>query len=287
MGSDFLFINELIAGDSLRLEGVVGGSHLIKTGRAKGGAINGFEGRFFNRIVNQGQARIERRIEMAVLIITSAEVEMEVSTSSKIALHIDPVALLAAGNRRLAAEGAFLVKIIAEFRAHGDEVPVPKPFVYLHFGAPPFTGILFQIELVGWSGIADLMSKSVIIKPGGYIPIVRETVREFQCGVALLIGGAQPRVVEDGSKQRRGIDFFAMMERALEREIMVIERAEEACGLVAIEVVRHAIILGGRVEFLVKEAPLAAALVIRPGKQQLDAVREELPIARARLVSVE
>src|SRR2546423_4233928 len=108
------------------------------------------------------------------------------------------------------------------------------------------------------------MSVGVVVKPGRHIQIMLETMRKFQRGVTLLIRGAESRIVEDGSKLRGRIHFLAMLESPLQGKVMVIQRAKKTGGLVGIQIVGNALVLGRRIELLEKEALLAGAVVIGP-----------------------
>src|SRR5687768_7213743 len=96
MPSDFLLVHQFIGGDFLGLQLSGRKYQLQEIWGAECGSVYGLQGRRLDWIIDQRQTRIECRIEITVLIVTDASIEMEIREYGKIALGIDPVTLLIA-----------------------------------------------------------------------------------------------------------------------------------------------------------------------------------------------
>ena len=159
-------------------------------------------------------------------------------------------------------------------------------FVQLEFRAPPLARVLLLKER-GAGGIADFKLAPVVINLGRHVHHVGKVVRVFQRRVAARVGGAQPRVVERGAELRGGIAFLPRDIRALQGEIKIAQRAEETSKRVVVSILRHAVVLGRGVVFLVEQFFLPVAVGERTRQEQLHAIGEGLAQRHAGLVSVE
>src|SRR6185437_4191686 len=99
-------------------------------------------------------------------------------------------------------------------------------------------------------------------------------VRVLEGDITAGIGGAQTGIVKGGAVLRGGVSLDAIDVGAFQREILEIDGAEETTGAVFVQIVRDAVVLRGRVEFLVKQILLAVAIVQGAGEQELQAIGE-------------
>src|SRR5690349_7673041 len=96
MSSDTLFKYQFVGSDFFGpkvLEARI--AELQKIWCAKSRSVNGLDRRLRPGIVDQGNARIDRRIEISILIETHTGIEVDVRYDGKIALSVNSVVLSA------------------------------------------------------------------------------------------------------------------------------------------------------------------------------------------------
>src|SRR6185436_5277479 len=252
------------------------GAQLQKVRSAESRSVNRLQRGFFVRMVNRREAWVERWIEVAVLIVAHAAGEVKIGRYREITLQIDAVTLVIGGHGCLSGNALFLMEIIPEFRTQGYDMAVQNPFVELQLRSPPFTGVLFKrSEIVSgdYEWITDFEVVAVVIELRGYVNDIRETMRIFQGGVAALIRRFQAWIVESRKILGGWIFLFPIDVPTFQSEVFETRGTKKAVIGVAVLLLSDTVVLGGRVELLVKQFVRTCAVVIRPGEQQLQTIR--------------
>src|SRR6185295_7917528 len=115
-------------------------------------SVESLEGGFRIRIVDQGHPGIICRIEITILVVAHAGVEMKICQHGHVTLNINAITQPIRGE---SAESArvwiksplVLVKVVSDFGSGGQNVPLPQAFGQLKFRAPPFTRISLFSEV--------------------------------------------------------------------------------------------------------------------------------------------
>ena len=132
----------------------------------------------------------------------------------------------------------------------------------LHFAAPPLAKRRIPVDrnrageaVVGLiQRVVAMVVIAIVEEPAQYAQIVFELVAVFQVQVAVLVGGARPRVVEDRLEGCRGNLFFPGGIDPLQRKVVQRQSAEYAVGLFVVRILSEAVIVCRVGEFREKGA---------------------------------
>src|SRR5271166_1209766 len=104
--------------------------------------------------------------------------------------------------------------------------------------------------------------------------------------IATLIGGAGPRIVENGAVGRRGDVFRARRFDEIDVNVPVQQIREEIIRLISIRIVGNTVVGGGAVELRKEQILMSLAVVERPGSEGFQPAVESFAVGKARLVSI-